>query len=82
MQVGACKHLHIDCLAYLWYGRAGFTAFSLLSRSPVTVTARGCVFDLMGLHLHSFTPCRKRQATITTELIEIIAGASALVDSD
>jgi F-type H+-transporting ATPase subunit gamma len=25
---------------------------------------------------------RKRQASITTELIEIIAGASALVDSD
>jgi F0F1-type ATP synthase gamma subunit len=26
--------------------------------------------------------CRKRQASITTELIEIIAGASALVDAE
>ncbi len=34
------------------------------------------------VRLHVCVPCRKRQASITTELIEIIAGASALVDSE
>ena len=56
------------------------SALQLFSYPVQHLSLSACVASHFSLH-YSFLGCRKRQSTITTELIEIIAGASALMDS-